>query len=80
MTNLHAFKITYLGATNTRGSRVKIQSLRFNQSKLLSYNYEDRDSTETAKKYLESLGFDIIGQAEDKNGMILLSNTFKPLK
>jgi hypothetical protein len=80
MTNLHAFKITYLGATNTRGSRVKVKSLRFDQSKLLSYNYEDRDITETAKKYLESLGFDIIGQAEDKHGMILLSSTFKPLK
>ncbi len=80
MTNLHAFKITYLGATNTRGSRVKVKSLRFDQSKLLSYNYEDRDITETAKKYLESLGFDIIGQAEDKYGMILLSSTFKPLK
>ena len=80
MQNLHAFKITYLGATNTRGSRVKITSLRFEQSKLLSYNNEDRDSTETAKKYLEANGYPIIGQAEDKHGMILLSSTFKPLK
>ena len=80
MKNLHAFKITYLGATNTQGSRVKITSLRFNQSKTLSYNYEDRDSTDTAKKYLISLGFDIIGQAEDIKTMLILSTTFKPLK
>ena len=80
MKNLHAFKITYLGATNTQGSRVKITSLRFNQSKTLSYNYEDRDSTDTAKKYLISLGFDIIGQAEDKTSMLILSTTFKNLK
>ena len=80
MKNLHAFKITYLGATNTQGSRVKIKSLRFNQSKTLSYNYEDSYITQTAERYLISLGFDIIGQAEDIKTMLILSNTFKPLK
>ena len=39
--NYHLIAIKYMGASNTRGSRVKIESLRFpNDSVIVSYDYK----------------------------------------
>lgn len=79
MKNLHALQITYLGATNTKGSRVKINSYRFNKNVIISYNYEFNNIYEIAKDYLEKNGFEIVGLSEFKNSYILTSTTFKTL-
>lgn len=78
--NYHAFEITYLGATNTQGGRVKIKSLRFNESKIIPYNHEFNNTLAIAKDYLTGKGFNVVGQAETPNSYIVLSDTFKPLK
>lgn len=79
MEKLHALQVTFLGATNTKGSRVKIKSERFNKSKIISYNYEFNNIYDIAKDYLEKNGFEIIGLSEFKNSYILTSTTFKTL-
>ena len=37
--NYHIIVVSYLGATNSRGSRMKLTSLRFNDSITLNYDY-----------------------------------------
>lgn len=78
--NLHAFEITYLGATNTKGSRVKIKSLRFNEAKIIDYDYNYSNTLDIAKAWLEDYSYELAGQAETPKSYIILSTTFKPLK
>lgn len=78
--NFHVLKASYLGPTNTKGSRVKIESERFKQKIIIPYNYEFAYTLPIAQKHLEKLGFELIGQAEGKNCYYLISSTFKPLR
>jgi hypothetical protein len=80
MENLHTLEVTYLGATNSRGSRVKIFSPRFDQSVVIPFDYEFNDIAEIAAAYLLDKGFEIIGRSQFKNGYFLISRTFEPLK
>ena len=52
LNHLKGFKVKYLGATNTMGSRVKITDLRLNESVTLSYNYSLNSIKEMAVDYL----------------------------
>ena len=79
-TNYHVFAIKYLGATDTKGSRVKITSQRFEQSVTISYNYEYSNIYEMAQEKLESMGYEITGMGETPSGYVLMSTTFEPLK
>ena len=54
MNHLHLIKVKFLGATNTKGERVKITSTRHNQSKVISYDYQFNNALEVAKDYLEN--------------------------
>lgn len=63
MTTYRAFEITFHGATNTKPSRIRIKDARFNDTKWLSRDYSCNGG-EQALKYLESIGIEIIGQAE----------------
>jgi len=78
--NLHLFNIRFIGASNTRGSRVRIKTDRFQESVVIPYDYKFNSAYEVAQHYLESKGFNLIGMAETKNGYAILSSTFKPLK
>lgn len=80
MNNFHAFTVTYIGATNTRGSRVKIKSERFEQSVTIPYDYHFANTLQIAVAYLNANGYEVVGQEETKNSYIILSTTFKPLK
>ena len=80
MENLHAFTIKYLGPTNTKGSRVKITSERFEQSKTFAYNYTYSNIVDMAEEYLQKFGFNLVGVAETSKGFIILSDTFKELR
>ena len=82
--NYHIFTIKYLGATNTKGSRVKITSERFKQSVIISYNYTFNSTTDMAQDYLKAKGHAIIGQGEGPKCDYLIAkainNSFKELK
>lgn len=79
--NMHVFTVKYLGPTNSRGSRIKIISDRFNQSITESYSYEIGSVTRQAEAYLREKGYAITGTGESKdNACYIMSSTFKPLK
>jgi hypothetical protein len=80
MKNYHAVMVKYLGATNTKGSRVKLTSDRFGQSVVINYDYNMSDIADMAVVWLADHGFDVIGHAETKNGYVIFSGTFKPLR
>ena len=50
--NYHLIVVSYLGATNSRGSRMKLTSLRFNDSVTLNYDNSFRSGKEQAILYL----------------------------
>ena len=53
MKHLYLIKVKYLGATDTKGgARIKITSLRHNQSKYLLKDYEFNSNLEQAIDYL----------------------------
>jgi hypothetical protein len=78
--NLHLISVKYLGTTNTRGTKLKIESKRFGQSVTLSYDYKIGNIRDQAVQYLQSRGFSILGSGEFGGIDIIVSNTFNPLK
>lgn len=78
--NFHILKVTYIGPSNTRGSRVKIESERFEQSIYINYDYRFNRSLDMAQEFLTKKGFKLIGTGEGKNCDYLISTTFEPLK
>ncbi len=76
MENLRAFEVKYLGPTNSRGSRVKIEDLRFNKSKTISYDYQFNDAGDIAENYLKSIGIKVAYCSEAKIGYILTTKNF----
>lgn len=78
--NFHVLQIKYLSPTNNKGSRVSINSERFEQRVTIDYNHEFNSIAEIANEYLSAKGFNIIGKAESKEGYYLITDTFKPLK
>lgn len=78
--NLHVLIVKFLGATNSRGARVKITSERFEDSITISYDYSLNGTLDIATNYLTNKGFTIIGQAEGKDHYYIISSTFEPLK
>ena len=78
--NYHVIKVTYLLPTNSRGSRVKLYSERFEQSLIIHYDYRFANTYEIAQDYLVSIGYVLTGKAEGKGCYYLISETFKPFK
>lgn len=78
--NFHVLEVKYLGATNTKGSRVKIYSHRFKQSVITDYDYSFSNSYEIAQNWLNKNSFKLIGKGEGKDCYFIFSETFKPLK
>lgn len=80
MENFHILKITYIPETNTKPSRVRILSERFNESIVIPRDQKFRDIAEVAEHHLKKLDFSIIGQGEHYSGFYIISDTFKSLK
>lgn len=78
--NYHLLKVTYIGPTNYLGSRVKITSERFKQSKTISYDYAFNNALDIAEDWLTKNGFEIVGHGEGKDCYYVISNTFEPLR
>lgn len=71
--NFHGIIVKYLGPTDYRGSRVKMKSTRFGDSKTLSLDYEYNHVTEQAAAWLQARGQKIAGRVEiDSNTDMLL--------
>lgn len=70
------FSVSYVPATNTRPSRVKIKDLRRNKSKIVSYDSSDSDLEMTARKYLLSLGIECQALGMCERDFFLLSEDF----
>jgi hypothetical protein len=75
--NLRGFEVICLGATNTKGTRVKIKDLRFNKTKIINYSYEFNSAKDDAEVYLKSLGIPCLYGCETKNGSLILSDNFE---
>lgn len=71
------FTISYVPATNTRPSRVKIKDCRRNKSKIIPYDSSDSDLEMTARKYLFSLGIECQALGMSQDGFSLLSENFE---
>ena len=75
--NLRCFEIKYFGATNNKGSRIKITDKRFNKSKFVNRSYNHINGKYDAIDYLNSIGIKILFSSEfgtDKD--ILLTDNF----
>ena len=60
MKHTQAILVKYLGATNSKGSRIKLIDKRFRTSIILNMNYESQNILTQAKDFLESKGYTII--------------------
>jgi hypothetical protein len=80
MDNLHLIEVTYHGATNTQGARVKITSHRFKESKYISFDYALNTIYDMAEVYLKNKGFEIVAMGETQKGFAILSSTFEHIK
>jgi len=76
----HLIEVTYLGATNTKGSRMKLKSLRFGDSILLPNDNRYFRMTEQAENYLKAAGYKIVCYGETDKGYIIATDTFESLK
>lgn len=81
MTNLQLIEIKYLGATNTRGARIKLTDTRFKVSVILNRDYL-LTPNEQACTYLTNNGFNIIAVTCNEIIMrdYILVDNFIPIK
>lgn len=83
MTHYHLIQVKYVGASNTKGSRVKLTSLRFpGDSVTLSYSYRHGNMLEQALDFLKEAKFKVSGHGYDeiKGVYIICSTTFEPIR
>tara|TARA_R110000824_G_scaffold357066_1_gene544424 strand:+ start:91 stop:405 length:315 start_codon:yes stop_codon:yes gene_type:complete len=81
LSNLRQIKVSYIGATNFRGSRVCIsEPSRHNQDKTqkkyFSYSYKYGDIMEQAFNILKSNGWKIVCRCSDLNGYTFLCDNW----
>ena len=74
--NLKTFEVSYIGATNTQGSRIKIQDFLKNEVKYIPYNYNYNNCMDGAIEFLESKGIEVLYTSESKKGYLLHTNNF----
>lgn len=79
--NYRMFEVTFLGATNYRGSRIKIKEpKRFaddkNPSVVMGYDYAISDTMEQAFQFLTAKGFKIVGRASTADKYIFFTDNW----
>ena len=77
--NMRAIRVKYLGATNNKGSRIKLieQMYQTTDTITLSYDYAIGNGTEQAIKYLQNKGINILGKSDVKGETILFSDSWQ---
>lgn len=79
--NAHLIKITYVGPTNTRGSRVKLTSQRFERdSATFGYRHQFNNTFDQAVAWLREHGYTIVCSGEMPNAYWAAVEQFKPLR
>jgi hypothetical protein len=75
----HLLTVKYLGPTNTRGSRIRISSDRFKDSRTFSFDSVYNRSLDQALVWVQSASgqFNVIGTAEGKGVDYIITDTFK---
>jgi hypothetical protein len=76
MENLIAIRVRFLGPTNTKGSRVKLEVPRFEVSKTISYRYNVKGAADNAIAWLKEQGIELLGECEDKDHESILVASF----
>jgi hypothetical protein len=83
-TRVHLIEVKKLGATNTKGSRVKFTSLRFGDSVTISYDYARDNISDMFTDWLKSkdndLGIVSVGYDEKRYVYIFGVKAFEPMK
>lgn len=81
LTNLRQINVSYIGATNSRGSRVCISELKryaddTTQKKYFSYSYKYGDIMEQAYQLLKKNGWKIVCRCSSVNGYTFLCDNW----
>lgn len=69
-------KVKYLGATNNKGTRIKLTDEYFGQSKIINFSYEYNWCHDHAIDYLKNNGFNIVGYAEMKKDCVIFCDNW----
>ena len=81
---VHLIEVKYLGATNTKGSRVKFTSLRFKDSATISFNYTYDTIDKMFEAWLRELNNDLgivsVGYNEVNGTYIYGVTVFEPMR
>ena len=81
LNNYHGILVSYVGASNTKGSRVSLKSYRFNDSIMIDYDYKFNSIYDMAEEFFEKRGIKILGKAEWKDGsFVFFIDKFDSLK
>ena len=83
-TKVHLIEVKYLSATHTKGSRIKITSLRFKDSVTISYDYKYNQINDMFEAWLKQLNNDLgilsVGYNEYNGTYIYGVTVFEPMK
>jgi len=66
MKNYRMFTVKYIGASNFKGSRVKITDTRFKKSVTVSYDHKFNSSSDIGLDFLVKHGITVQGESEDE--------------
>lgn len=76
--NARVFKVTFYGATHTKGSRMKIYDQRFKTAKWLDFSYDYTNGTDQVADYLRSIGIKPLFKGEfDTKSDVIISDNFE---
>lgn len=79
--NYHGILVSYVGASNTKGSRINLKSYRFNDSITLNYDYRFNQISDQVEEFFEKKGIKVLGKAEWKDGsFVFFIDKFESLK
>lgn len=79
--NAHFIASKYIGQTDTRSSKVKLTSLRFERDSIQEgYDYEKGNVFDQGTAMLQALGYTVICSGETPKGYVWAVAEFYPLK
>lgn len=79
LTHLHAIEVSRF--INSNGIyKVRIKSLRFNESKLIAWDYEIDDTRDIAIAWFKENDYKLESYGMGKDAYIFMSSTFLPVK
>lgn len=83
MTSYYLIEAKILGATNSRGSRIKLHYLHYPSDNLtVSINYSFNSSKDQVEEFLKAAGLRVKGYGWDdkKNAYIFITDNYEPLR